>query len=255
MASPALSETPLLRIAIRRHRADRRGQGLVEFAMIFPLIALLLVMALDAGRMFFGWVALQNAARIAADFAATHADAWQTPYDAGTKVVDRETYEERILADAAAINCVLGAMPTPTFTDAATGAADSTPDDGDHAHVDMTCSFALLTPLASDVLGGPVDLAADATFAVRSVRVIELPEEDVTPPPPGCESGEARVPLLIGLTMESAYTEWRIDFTGDYLPALKLTGPGNNRNKIVQTQSLEAGSCENTDTDITVTHS
>lgn len=245
----------MFRTAIRRNADDRRGQGLVEFALVLPLLALLLVMALDAGRVFFGWVALQNAGRIAADYAATHADAWSTPYNAGTKVDDRERYEELILADAAAINCSLGAMPTPTFTDSATGAADSTPDDGDHAHVDMTCAFELLTPLANDVFGGPIDLAADATFAVRSVRVIQLPEEDVTPPPPGCESGQARVPLLIGLTMESAYGEWRLDFTGTFTPALKLTGPGNNRNKIVQTQSLNAGECEDTNEGITVTHS
>ena len=49
--------------------AHVRGQALVEFALVLPLLALLLVMALDFGRVFFGWVALQNAARIGANYA------------------------------------------------------------------------------------------------------------------------------------------------------------------------------------------
>ena len=38
---------------------------------MLPILALLLVMAVDFGRVFFGWVALQNAARIGADYAAS----------------------------------------------------------------------------------------------------------------------------------------------------------------------------------------
>ena len=51
-------------------RAQPRGQALVEFALILPLLVLLLLLAIDFGRVFFGWVALNNAARIAANEAA-----------------------------------------------------------------------------------------------------------------------------------------------------------------------------------------
>ena len=54
----------------RGSRPRRRGQAMVEFALVLPLLVLLLVMAIDFGRVFFGWVALQNATRIAADYAA-----------------------------------------------------------------------------------------------------------------------------------------------------------------------------------------
>ena len=52
----------------RRHREQRtRGQALVEMAVMLPILLLLLLLAIDVGRVFFGWVALNNAARIAAN--------------------------------------------------------------------------------------------------------------------------------------------------------------------------------------------
>ncbi|CAN5198787.1 hypothetical protein BH23CHL9_BH23CHL9_04030 [soil metagenome] len=52
-----------------------RGQGLVELALILPLLLLLLLGAIDFGRVFFGWVAVTNASRVGANYAATHPDA------------------------------------------------------------------------------------------------------------------------------------------------------------------------------------
>ena len=56
-----------------------RGQGLVEFAIAVPVLLLILLIVIDAGRLFYGYVALQNASRIAASYAADHADAWPGP--------------------------------------------------------------------------------------------------------------------------------------------------------------------------------
>lgn len=48
----------------RRPRASRgRGQALVEFAFIFPMIALLAFAAVDIGRAVFSWNTLTAAAR------------------------------------------------------------------------------------------------------------------------------------------------------------------------------------------------
>ena len=64
---------------------------MVEFALILPLLALLLIMAIDFGRVFFGWIALQNATRIAADTASQRANAW--PSADGTEIGWRDDYE------------------------------------------------------------------------------------------------------------------------------------------------------------------
>lgn len=56
----------------RRHRHPQAGQALVEFAFIFPLIALLAFGFIDVGRAVFTANALTNAARQAARVAAVN---------------------------------------------------------------------------------------------------------------------------------------------------------------------------------------
>jgi PKD repeat protein len=47
-----------------RSRVDRsRGQAIVEFALIFPIFLLLLLIAVDAGRLYFSLIQVHNAAR------------------------------------------------------------------------------------------------------------------------------------------------------------------------------------------------
>jgi Flp pilus assembly protein TadG len=43
-----------------------RGQSLVEFALTLPLLLVLLLFALDVGRLFYVYVGVQNAVREAA---------------------------------------------------------------------------------------------------------------------------------------------------------------------------------------------
>ncbi len=141
--------------------------------MVLPVIVLLLVMALDFGRVFFGWVALQNASRIAANFAAMHADDWS---------VRQADYRALVRGDMESINCFPpdGSwddtdVPDPTYP-SGTGA-------GMPAVVALTCSFGLITPLAESVLGGPVTLHADSTFAIYKAIQQPLPPA-VEPEPP-----------------------------------------------------------------------
>jgi Flp pilus assembly protein TadG len=238
----------------RQASNQQRGQGLVEFAIILPLLTLLMVMALDFGRVFFGWVALQNAARVAADFAAENSNSWTTPDDT-LKQDERERYEVLIDKDAAAINCAMDAIPAPVFTDASTGTLDTSPEPGDHAAVQLDCELAMLTPLASSVLGGGVDMSARAEFAVIMPDTLNLPEEGVPAPPPGCDTGQARVPDLVGKTMQNAFNAWDVDFIADnahFDPDLVGTGPSSNKNKIVKTQNPTVGTCHPTDGSMTV---
>src|SRR5688572_21815127 len=226
---------------------DLRGQGLVEFALILPLLALLMVMALDFGRVFFGWVALENASRVAADFAAKNYDAWTTP-DEPIKQLTRERYETLVASDAEAINCTLASLEAPEFSNASTGAAVDPPNTGDHATVKLDCHMTLLTPLANMVLGGGVDLSANADFAVHKPETIKLPEVETPPPPPGCDTGQARVPDLTFKTMQVAWDSWAASgfSSAKFTPELVASGPGNNKNKIVQTQNPVANECRST---------
>ena len=150
---------------------SHRGQSLVEFSLILPLLAVLLVMAIDLGRVYFGSVALTNAARVGANFAANNAD-WTTN--------DQLTLVHLIEADAEARNCELEAPSPPTFSRDGTPVTD--PELGDYATVVLRCSFGLITPLASQILGrDEIVLTAESVFPVRNGCA------SCPPPPPAPE--------------------------------------------------------------------
>src|SRR6476620_3663266 len=122
---------------LRSHIQTRtRGQSLVEFALVLPIIMMLTLTALDFGRVYLGYINLQNMSRIAANFAANNPSAW----DATPEPAVQLKYRNQILADAAATNCSLPldgsgnpVVPTPTFTD--TNGNGLTTDLGDTAQV------------------------------------------------------------------------------------------------------------------------
>ncbi|MEI7745673.1 MAG: TadE family protein [Chloroflexota bacterium] len=61
-----------MRASIRRAIHSDLGQGLVEFALVVPLIMLLLIVAVDGGRAVIAYNALANAARHGARVAAVN---------------------------------------------------------------------------------------------------------------------------------------------------------------------------------------
>jgi hypothetical protein len=152
---------------IRRSRSGKRrsrGQSLVEFALILPLIMLIVMFGIDFGRAYMGWVSLQNASRIAANYAGTHPAAlnWSSASDP-----DRIRYEQFINADFSTANCQLAPPPTPVFIDGP-DAGSTTTDIGDSALVKLTCNFRFATPFIGAVLGNPLTMAASSQFVVRT---------------------------------------------------------------------------------------
>jgi PKD repeat protein len=139
------------------------GQSLTEFALILPILLLLTLVAIDFGRVYLGWVNLQNMARIAANYAANHPTAWVTN-DAATKA----SYQDQIRADAKANNCTLPLVsgvptaPDPTFS----------PDTniGSTAEVRLSCTFQIITPVIGSIVGsgGLLTVGASSTFPIKN---------------------------------------------------------------------------------------
>jgi Flp pilus assembly protein TadG len=63
-----------IRYKRRRHRP--RGQSVVEFALVVPLLLLVLIAIADFGRFYTSAVAVESAAREAADFGAFDGSNW-----------------------------------------------------------------------------------------------------------------------------------------------------------------------------------
>jgi Flp pilus assembly protein TadG len=58
-----------------RSRRRERGQSLVEFALILPILMGLLLLTIDVGRLFYAYVGVENASREGAAYAITSAPA------------------------------------------------------------------------------------------------------------------------------------------------------------------------------------
>ena len=163
------------RATLRRGRDTTLGQSLVEFALVLPILLFLTLIALDFGRVYLGYINLQNMARIAANFAGNNPTAWDGTVVANDAVL-KTKYFNQIIADAQAINCQLvdtngdGKIDasdfTPTFTDR--NGNGSVTDIGDTGQVQIGCRFAVITPGIASVVGGTVKVAATSSFPVKT---------------------------------------------------------------------------------------
>jgi PKD repeat protein len=149
-----------------KRRPRTLGQSLAEFALVLPILLLLTLVGIDFGRIYLGYINLQNMARIAANFAANNPNAWLT--NSAANLATRTKYQSQIVADAAATNCVLtpSTPASPTFTDS--NADGISTGIGDRASVAFTCQFHVITPVISAIVGGTVNVSASAVFPVKS---------------------------------------------------------------------------------------
>jgi len=53
---------------------SEKGQSMVEFALLLPILILILLMIIEGGLIFGGYLELQNAARDGARYASVHTD-------------------------------------------------------------------------------------------------------------------------------------------------------------------------------------
>src|SRR3954463_2555975 len=96
---------PIVRLTRLVARDSRdRGQSLVELGLVLPVFLLLLLFGIDFGRVYLGYVELQQMARVAGTFAATNASAWVTPDNADKQKI-RDRYKKLVLSETQTLNC------------------------------------------------------------------------------------------------------------------------------------------------------
>ncbi|HWM15243.1 MAG TPA: TadE/TadG family type IV pilus assembly protein [Microbacterium sp.] len=169
----------------------------METALLLPILLILLLGAIDFGRLFFGYANLHQAVRIGANFAATHAE-----MDAD----DRLRYEELIDGDLADLNCELDTpIPNPTYT-TSDGTPVVDPELGDFATLTLDCDFSPITPLGDVFFGDPIAMSATSTFPIREGCVNCPTPAQATPPPTPLQC--RLVPDLDRLSVAGARLAW-----------------------------------------------
>jgi hypothetical protein len=143
-----------------------RGQALVEFALVFPILMFLLLAVFDVGRGVFVYNALTNAAREGARLAIVNQDEALV----GQRV--RDLAFGNGLSNFGDADLVNYYERTPNATDPTANAACATLTVGCIAVVVAESEWSAITPIIGNVIG-PI------TFEARS----ELPLELVCPNP------------------------------------------------------------------------
>ena len=153
-----------------QHNDRSRGQSLTEFALFLPVLLLLVLVALDFGRVYLGWINLQQMTRVAAGFAADNALDWPA---------DQDRYNQMIINESQMLNCDPG--------EESTWAPQYGPDIslGQHVTVKIDCEFSLITPIISQILGNSITASASTTYPIRDGIVGSIPGGGgpVTPAP------------------------------------------------------------------------
>jgi PKD repeat protein len=195
-----------------RRRPRSRGQSLVEFAIILPIMFVFLAAILDLGRVFYATVTLNNAAREGAFQAASDPSSYQAgqPCNTATNlVVCRVQLESKdsgisIAATDISMSCSLTGCPEQA---------------GSTVTVGVSGQFQLVTPLLSIVFGGQT-LPMDAQSTAQ-LQYLPVPNTATLPPPPVAQcvgspvSGTA--PLTVNFSSSTSSgnpTDWEWDFGG-----------------------------------------
>ena len=153
----------MLRLPKIRNRQRSRGQSVVEFAMIAPVLVFLLLITLDFGRLFMSYITLTNTTRVAANYAAVNPGSF-------TGTPNTTIYDAIIARESAGLNCEIQDgpgghnPPIPTFI--ANGLGKQT-GLGATAVAAMTCDFTLLTPFITNFFGGPLPISASAEYPIH----------------------------------------------------------------------------------------
>ncbi len=143
-----------------RQARRRRGQSVVEFALVLPIFLALLLMAVDFGRLFFTYIQVSNAAREAAAYGATQ------PTDT-VGMQARAVQEKNAQSQGEGpLDPIITSCANQAGTTIACAAAPGGAGAGNTLTVTVRQPFTFLTPLINDMFGGSLRMSANVTTAV-----------------------------------------------------------------------------------------
>ncbi len=147
-----------VRISSRRRRRSDRGQSLAEFAMVAPLLVLLIFGLVDLGRLYQAYVTVQGAARDGARYGVTGRSDCAGASDRYSCIQEAARLQTGALANhGSAVSITAQSWRFPDYS-----VANSAGDPGkqcDLLQVKVEYDFKAATPLLDKILG-PIHLSA-----------------------------------------------------------------------------------------------
>ena len=138
-----------------RHVRGGDGQSLVEFALVLPLLAALLLGATDLTRAFYYYIALENAtretARVVIDF----------PYEYDDAAACAAGNQEGL--PYVSVSCAAGTLVISPAANTSANPPQRVPGRRP-VTVTATATFTPITFLISDITGGTITLRASTTM-------------------------------------------------------------------------------------------
>lgn len=172
---------------IRKCSTGERGQSIVEFALVLPLLVFLMVGIVDLGRIYTTMLSVESAAREAADYASFGSQKWApAPAVTNTEVemqrracVASSDLTDYAGPDSACTNpsfsYQLSQDRGATWTDYAATAGSASPCNNTSreppcwVRVTLTYQFKLLVPLNFEVFGVRYGVPNLLTFSRSSI--------------------------------------------------------------------------------------
>lgn len=155
--------TPPAAVAAAPERRGRAiGQSVVEFALVVPILLLILAGAIDLGRAFYAYVAVENAAKEGALYGARH------PLCDGANATCPDPRNVQWIVDNEAAN-LRGQLSTTVSCRTPAGSLIQPINDcvnGDIYVVRVTHDFRLATPILGDLMGSTLTLGATSEATV-----------------------------------------------------------------------------------------
>jgi Flp pilus assembly protein TadG len=159
----------------RRTRWAERGQAMVEFALLFPVMALLFFGIIQMGFVFGGHIALINSVRDATRYAST-APVGSNPTTQVTSAVARAIPG---YAGGATVSYSYCYYADPVIAGVQTYSV--------RIHVSVTYGHVLFVPLVGKIIDG-FDGASDNRFRVTVVEDMRVESQPYKTPPAGAST-------------------------------------------------------------------
>lgn len=154
----------------RTRRASSRGQSLVELALIAPVFLILLMTAIDLGRLLYSQITITNAAKEAV-LVASQGGTWQ----ANAPCSDTNTVMCGALTEADG-GFVIVEQTRVTLSPATCDPNATYPSGGPPTvAVEVSSPFNLLTPIIGSIVGSNIVLHATAEAECLAVPAVTFP--------------------------------------------------------------------------------